>query len=328
MTTDNKKRVLIVDALNAYLRAYIVDPSLSSNGQPIGGIKGFIKILQKLVRQTRPDNVVVVWDGPNGSKKRKSMDKNYKEGRKPIRLNRSVHNLTDDEELQNKMWQQSRIIEYMNEMPIIQFMLPEIEADDVIAYITNLDIYDGWNKIIVSNDKDFMQICNEETILWRPTKDEFLNTKRILEQTGVHPTNMALARAIIGDASDNLPGVRGAGFTTVAKRLGTLLSVEDTATIDDVISYCENSESKVKFYSNVVENRSLIEHNYRMMQLYAPQMSVQSKTYVKESIQNFECEFNKTEIIGMMRDDGFGELNWEDLKAHLNKIHKECLDNV
>ena len=103
MTTDNKKRVLIVDALNAYLRAYIVDPSLSSNGQPIGGIKGFIKILQKLVRQTRPDNVVVVWDGPNGSKKRKSMDKNYKEGRKPIRLNRSVHNLTDDEELQNKM---------------------------------------------------------------------------------------------------------------------------------------------------------------------------------------------------------------------------------
>ena len=327
MTTDNKKRVLIVDALNAYLRAYIVDPSLSSNGQPIGGIKGFIKILQKLVRQTRPDNVVVVWDGPNGSKKRKSMDKNYKEGRKPIRLNRSVHNLTDDEELQNKMWQQSRIIEYMNEMPIIQFMLPEIEADDVIAYIANLDIYDGWNKIIVSNDKDFMQICNEETILWRPTKDEFLNTKRIIEQTGVHPTNMALARAIIGDASDNLPGVRGAGFTTVAKRLGTLLSVEDTATIDDVISYCEKAEGKVKFYSNVIESKSLIEHNYRMMQIYAPQMSVQSKTYVKESIQNFECEFNKNDIIGMMRDDGFGELNWEDLKAHLNKIHRECLDN-
>ena len=62
------KRVLIVDALNAYLRAYIVDPSLSTNGQPIGGLKGFIKILQKLVRQTKPDAVVVCWDGPNGSK--------------------------------------------------------------------------------------------------------------------------------------------------------------------------------------------------------------------------------------------------------------------
>ena len=87
------KRVLIFDALNAYLRAYIVDPSLSSNGQPIGGIKGFIKILQKHVREANPDEIVVCWDGPNGSAKRKIMDKGYKEGRKPLRLNRAFHNL-------------------------------------------------------------------------------------------------------------------------------------------------------------------------------------------------------------------------------------------
>ena len=49
----SKKRVLIIDALNAYLRAYIVDPSLSTNGQPIGGIKGFIKILQKSAKEKR-----------------------------------------------------------------------------------------------------------------------------------------------------------------------------------------------------------------------------------------------------------------------------------
>jgi 5'-3' exonuclease len=268
--------------------------------------------------------VIVVWDGPNGSKKRKTMDKNYKAGRKPIRLNRAFHNLTDDEELQNKMWQQSRIIEYMNEMPIMQFMIPEIEADDIIAHITQLPLYAGWQKIIVSNDKNFMQICDEETVLWRPTKDEFLNIKRILEQTGVHPTNMALARAIIGDASDNLPGVKGAGFATVAKRLGPLLSAEKTATIDEVIEHCQSADSKLKFYTNVVENKGLIEHNYKMMQLYMPQMSVQSKTYVKESIESFECDFNKTQLIGMMREDGFGELNWDDLKAQLNKIHREC----
>ena len=197
------KRVLIVDALNAYLRAYIVDPSVSTNGEPIGGLKGFIKILQKLVRQTKPNAVVVCWDGPNGSKKRKTMDKNYKQGRKPIRLNRSVHNLTDDEELQNKIWQQGRVVEYLNNMPIIQTMLPEIEADDVISYICSLEHFDDWQKIIVSNDKDFMQLCDEKTVLWRPVKDEILNSKRIVEQTGVHPTNMALARAVIGDASDN-----------------------------------------------------------------------------------------------------------------------------
>ena len=320
------KRVLIVDALNAYLRAYIVDPSISTNGDPIGGLKGFVKILQKLVRTTNPDNVIVVWDGPNGSKKRKSMDKNYKAGRKPIRLNRAFHNLTGDEELQNKIWQQSRIIEYMNEMPIIQFMLPEIEADDVIAHITQLSTYDGWQKIIVSNDRDFMQVCDEETVLWRPTKDEFLNTKRIIEQTGVHPTNMALARAIIGDPSDNLPGVKGAGFATVAKRLGMLLSIEKTATVDEIVEYCvsASTDSNLKFFNNVAENKGLIEHNYKMMQLYSPMMSIQSKNFVKNSVENFECTFNQTHIIGLMLEDGFGEINWEDLKAVLNRIKLDC----
>ena len=227
------KRVLIVDALNAYLRAYIVDPSLSSNGQPIGGLKGFMKILQKLVRETNPNQVVIVWDGPDGSRKRKDMDKNYKAGRKPIRLNRAFHNLTENEELQNKVWQQSRVIEYFNSMPIIQFMIDQVEADDVIAYLTTASYYEGWQKIIVSNDKDFMQLCDEETILWRPVKKELLNVRRIIEQTGVHPTNMALARSIIGDSSDNLPGIRGAGFTSVKNRL-SFLSSEKDYTIDEV----------------------------------------------------------------------------------------------
>jgi 5'-3' exonuclease len=206
-------------------------------------------------------------------------------------------------------------------------MIPEIEADDVIAHITQISEYDGWQKIIVSNDKDFMQVCDEQTVLWRPTKDEFLNTKRIIEQTGIHPTNMALARAIIGDASDNLPGVRGAGFKTVAKRLGPLLSTDKTATIDEVVDHCNNSDSKLRFYTNVVENKELIEHNYKMMQLYVPQMSVQSKTYVEEVVSNFECEFNKTKIIGLMREDGFGELNWESLNTHMNKIQIEYSSN-
>ena len=67
------KRVLIIDALNMFLRAFIVDPSLSNHGQPIGGIKGSIKILQKLVRITQPNEIVICWDGPNGSQKRKSL---------------------------------------------------------------------------------------------------------------------------------------------------------------------------------------------------------------------------------------------------------------
>ena len=320
------KRVLILDALNAYLRAYIVDPSLSVHGQPIGGLRGFLKILQKLVREMQPDQVVVIWDGPNGSKKRKLMDKNYKAGRKPIRLNRAYHNLTDDEELKNKIWQQGRIIEYLNQMPIIQSMIEEVEADDIIAYVSQMSYYKGWQKIIVSNDKDFMQLCDGETVLWRPTQSEMLNKNRIVEQLGIHPTNMAMARAIIGDVSDNLPGIKGAGFATVKKRLD-FLAEERYYNIDEIIEYCENVPSNLSFFKKVVEDKALIEKNYKMMQLYSPQLSVQSKDHVKYAVENFECDFNKTEIIGMMKRDGLGELNWDDLKVHLNKISRECVGN-
>ena len=327
--SEGMKRVLIIDALNAYLRAYIVDPSLSTNGQPIGGLKGFIKILQKLVRETKPDNIIIAWDGPDGSRKRKTMDKNYKAGRKPIRLNRAIRNLTEDEELANKMWQQKRIIEYMNEMPIIQVLIPQIEADDVISYVTQMKHYEGWQKIIVSNDRDFMQLCDEETVLWRPTVNEMLNTKRIVETTGVHPRNMALARAMAGDASDNLPGIKGAGLKTIQKRL-PFLGEDKDYNIPDVLDYCVKSTkgSRVQFYNNVIDNKKLVEHNYKMMQLYAPQMSIQAKQFTQEAVENFECDFNRTELIRMMREDGFGELNWEDLKSQLNKINYECVDNT
>ena len=169
------KRVMVIDALNLYLRAYVVDPRLSSNGQPMGGIKGSLKILQKLTRMIKPDEIVFAWDGPNGSRKRKIVDSNYKAGRKPIRLNRSVRNLTEDEELQNRVWQQTRLIEYLNNMPIIQLMLPEVEADDIVSYIVQMPDYKEWQKVIVSNDKDFLQLCDDETIVYRPTKNEYVS---------------------------------------------------------------------------------------------------------------------------------------------------------
>ena len=323
MTKTDMKRVLIVDALNMFIRAYIVDPSLSTNGQPIGGIKGTIKIMQTLARLTNPDQIVVVWDGPNGSNKRKSIDKNYKEGRKPLRLNRAVHNLSDEEIVHNKMWQQTRVIEYFNEMPIIQIMLPEIEADDVISYVANMSYYDGWQKVIASNDKDFYQLCDEQTLVYRPTSGELMNKKRIINEIGIHPRNMALARAIAGDQSDNLPGVKGAGLISVKKRLSFLASEKDY-TIDEVVEFCENADSKLKFFANIVEGKGIIEHNYKMMQLYAPLMSVQAKSKAASAVEDFECTYNKTAIIKFMRDDGFGELNWADLEAILNRIKLNC----
>jgi DNA polymerase-1 len=319
MTKTEQKRVLLIDSLNLYLRAYIMDPSLTMQGEPCGGIKGSLKILQKLVRDSNPDEIIFIWDGPNGSQKRKSLNKDYKSGRKPIRLNRSVKNLTDEEEMQNKVWQQMRLMEYLNEMPIMQIIIPEVEADDVISYLTQTPKYRGWQKVIISNDKDFYQLCDDETVVFRPVSKTVYNKNRIVEELGVHPRNMALARAMVGDASDNLPGIKAVGFKTIARRLGFLAADKDY-TIDDLITYCEKVDKKLKFHDNILEGQEVISHNYKMMQLYSPMLSPQSKDFVKTAVENFEFNFNKIEIIKKMRDDGFGELNWKDLELHLNKI--------
>ena len=315
----NKDRVMIVDALNMFLRAYIVDPSLSMNGDPIGGIKGSMKILQKMIRMIQPSQIVIVWDGPNGSRKRKQINSNYKEGRAPIRLNRNVNNLTDDEQMINKVWQQGKAIEYFNQMPLIQLCVPEIEADDVISYLVGCSYYEGWQKVIVSNDKDFLQLCDDFTLVYRPVKDEFVSRKKVIEEFGIHPTNMALARALIGDNSDNLPGIKGLGFKTVAKNF-PFLAEETTYYLQHIVDSCEDKKGKV--FERLIEGQNRVKENYKLMQLYSPTMSIQSKQSVDWNLNNFDHEFNYIEILKMMRDDGFGELNWSDMKMYFDKMVK------
>jgi len=312
-------RILIIDALNMYFRAYIVDPSLSTNGQPIGGMKGFLKILQKLVRETKPDQIVIAWDGAGGSQKRKSIDKGYKEGRKPIRLNRDIRNLSENEEIENKIWQQTRLAEYLNCMPISQTMLPAIEADDVIACVVGMQSLKGWQKIIVSSDKDFFQLCDDETVLYRPIQKVVLNKHRITEEHGIHPLNFALARAIVGDKSDNLRGVGNAGLPTVAKRF-PFLAEEKSYTIQDIIDCCEGVDKKLKVHQNIISKRDVVEKNYGMMQLYTPSLSPQSKEMIRYAIEEAPHEFNKTEILKMMTNDGFGVFDWSALFQTMKRI--------
>ena len=313
------KRLLIIDALNMYFRAYIVDPSLSTNGQPIGGMKGFLKILQKLVRETKPDEIVICWDGEGGSQKRKTKNKGYKEGRKPIRLNRDIRNLSENEEIANKIWQQTRLAEYLNELPIIQLVLPAVEADDIISVVAQHPLYNGWQKVIVSSDKDFFQLCDNETVVFRPIQKEVVNQKSLVEQYGIHPQNFALARAIAGDKSDNLPGVGGVGLPTVSKRFPFLAENISFGT-DSLIIHAEENKGNVKAYASVIEHQDLIGENYRLMQLYTPSLSVQGKKKIDYALENFEPELAKTNVKAMMIEDGFGIVNFTDLFVAMNKI--------
>ena len=313
------KRLLVIDALNLLFRNYIVNPSLSTNGQPIGGLKGFLQSLQKLIRETKPDQVVICWDGEGGSQRRKSKSKGYKEGRKPIRLNRDIRNLSENEEVANKIWQQTRLVEYLNELPIIQLMLPAVEADDIISVVVQHPNYSGWQKVIVSSDKDFFQLCDGETIVFRPIQKEVVSQKNLVEKYGIHPKNFALARAIAGDKSDNLPGVGGVGLPTISKRF-PFLSEDVSYDIDTLIEYCTEKQGKIKAYTNVLEGKDTIMLNYRLMQLYTPSVSVQGRQKINYALENFEPEFAKTNAKAMMIEDGFGVVNFVDLYASMNKI--------
>jgi len=313
------KRLLIIDNTNNFVRQYIVDPSLSRNGQPIGGLQGCLKSLQKLIKETNPDKIIIIWDGPGGSRRRKQIDKNYKEGRKPIKLNWNI-DLDEDSQLENKIWQMSRLFEYYSYMPIYQFLFDGIEADDVISYICQLDVYKDYLKVIVSSDKDFIQLLNNKTILYRPAQKEILNIKRVIEKYGIHPNNFLLARAIgSGDKSDNIEGVEGVGLKTVAKRF-PFLKEERQYLITDILNVCRETKEKLKVYSSILLAEEKIKQNYSISQLISPLISIQDKHKIDYEIQNKKLQFRKTELLKKQIEDGLSEWNFDYLYAIFNRV--------
>ena len=316
-------RVLIIDAMNMFFRSYITNPSISTNGNPIGGLKGFLQSLQKSIREVSPDEVVICWDGGGGSKKRKLIAKDYKQGRSPIRLNRSIRQMTREQEIENKNWQMTRLFSYLNELPIIQLIFDDIEADDVISYVAQHPAYGEWQKVIVSSDKDFFQLLNEKTILIRPIQKKIVNKNNIIEDFNIHPNNFALARAIAVDKTDNLPGVPGVGLPTIAKRF-PFLKEEKSYTINDIVQHCEDNEEKnIKAYKSIHDKKGAVDLNYTLMQLYAPFISVQSKSKIDFTISNFEYDYDPQAFKEMMIQDGFGQFSFTSLFETCRKIQKE-----
>jgi DNA polymerase-1 len=216
----------------------------------------------------------------------------------------------------------------MNDLPVVQLMIDGLEADDMIAHIANHYSLKDYNKIIVSNDKDFLQLCSKETILFRPVKEEYVNSKKVVEEFGIHPTNFALARAVCGDVSDNLDGVEGVGLKTLAKRVPNLIK-EESMSIETLIQFCKDSDNgKIKAYKSISESEKLIERNYQMMQLYSPTISYQSAEKVNYALDNSECTFNIKDFKKRMIEDGFGTLNVEELfNCMKNIVLENCKDN-
>ena len=313
------KKVILIDALNLFIRNYVVNPTLDTKGAPIGGCIGFLKSLQKITRNMKPDQIVVCWDGVGGSQRKKAKNKQYKQGRNPLRFNRRMIELDPKSQDENRIYQQIRLYEYLNEMPIIQVAIDGIEADDLIGHIVHQPYYSGWQKIIVSSDKDFFQLASDETLVYRPIQDTFVTVEALLEQDKIHPNNYALARAMVGDKSDNLAGVPRVGMKTVAK-LFPYLSEDKSHDLETIIKDCQSVDKLSASQKNILANEKLIDENYSIMQLYRPTISYTNKQSIDYQIENFEFDFTKLNVVKMLFADGQGSINFNELYGLLKNI--------
>ena len=176
-----------------------------------------------------------------------------------------------------------------------------------------------WQKVIVSADKDFIQLLDDKTVLFRPIQKEVLNKNSVIEKYKIHPNNFALARALSGDPSDNLPGCPRVGLGTVAKRFPFMIE-EEEAYISDILEECRKDESGLKVYSNVLESEQLIKDNYAIMQLSSPSLSTQCRTRIDETFEEYSPHYNQTELRKLMIKDGVLTVNIESLEQKFNDI--------
>jgi DNA polymerase-1 len=265
--SDRNDRVLIVDGLNTFIRAYSSSPALNANGEHVGGISGFLLSVGHAIKTVDPTRVVVVFDGKNGSAKRRQLYPGYKSTRKvTIRLNRAEAVDKEDNQLQQLV----RLIDYLETLPITVITLDESEADDVIAYITNeyLEKQES-HTFIMSSDKDFLQLVSPTTHVWSPTKKKLYYEDDVYTEYGVIPQNFAVFRALDGDSSDNIPGAPGLAPKTILKRFPKLGEQREIS-LDEFFEYAKAlaADSKVKVYKNVVEAEEDVRLYHKIMQLH------------------------------------------------------------
>ena len=260
-------RVLIVDGLNTFIRAFAVNPALNEDGLHIGGMMGFLKSLRYTSDILKPSRVIVVFDGKNGSGRRQKIYPEYKATRKvKRRLNRNVDWGTAPQDEEQSMRQQmGRLVEYLEQLPLTLICVDGIEADDTMSYISQ-QLLPKSDCILMSTDKDFLQLVDDRVKVWSPTKKKLYNKQAVFEEYGIHSQNILTYRILDGDKSDNIGGIKGAGLKTL-KKFCPQFSADEKFTAKDLLEFVEKSDSKIKLLENIKNSSNIIKRNYLLMQL-------------------------------------------------------------
>jgi 5'-3' exonuclease len=266
-------RVLIIDGLNTFIRCWSSIPTMNDNGDHVGGATGALKSIGFAIRKVQPTRVVVVFDGKGGSASRKKKFSGYKAQRdsNKLRVNRQYAGMMNDEDEKESMKRQYQwLMELLHGLPVTTMIYDGVEADDIMAYIPTQILKEGEQAVLMSTDKDFLQLVDDDTIVWSPTKKKIYNKKVVKEEFGIESKNLLLYRVLDGDKSDNIPGVYGCGIKTVLKRFPELTG-DEKLSVDDLLTLSENkkeeTKGKIKLYNDILEAKRQILLNRELMQL-------------------------------------------------------------
>lgn len=297
--TDVNSRVLIIDGLNSFLRAFTAIGWLNKDLLHIGGLTGFLRSLGYTIKLVRPTRVIIVFDGQGGSTNKRYIYPQYKANRGLTRVTNWDTFESQQEESESITNQIVRLIEYLKQLPIDLISIDKIEADDVIGHIVGK--LNG-EVTIVSSDKDYLQLVTDKVSIYSPIKKKFYDRELVLKEFGVTPKNFLTQKILLGDQGDNVPGVKGVGSKTMLKNFPEL-GTEQEVSIDDILSKCEG---KKKIFEDIKNYEHQLRINKRLMDLKDPNIPDEAIEEIKSMLLDPYKAFNSQEFINLYHDDELG----------------------
>jgi DNA polymerase-1 len=327
---QRNSKTLVIDGLNTFIRSWSTAPNLNDNGDHIGGIVGTLKSIGFAIRTINPTRVIVVFDGKGGSNSRKEIYGGYKSERGKnkikMRLNRATSvEMNPEEESASMKRQMSALGELLSALPVSIMIYDGVEADDVMAYIATTLRQENEKVVIMSTDKDFIQLVNKDVSVYSPSKKKIYNIPEVVEEFGIHPHNFINFRMIDGDKSDNVEGISGLGIKSIIKAF-PMLSEGELCDTESMVKYAESLPKKSKAHELFLNNLAILERNRKLMQLSEPTFSGSLRLKILDRYNEPTTKFDKQSFLklGLKHRmlDGFSNvLDWlQSTFSHISKF--------
>jgi len=299
--------ILIVDALNTFLRNFTMINHINPDGHHIGALTGFLKSVGYAIRMCDPTKVVIVFDGVGSSNARRNLFPEYKANRNANRMTNYSIFTSKEEETESINNQMERLIQYLKCLPVTIISIDSLEADDIIGYLSSRFAgYEETQRVtIMSADKDFLQLVSDKTHVYSPTKKKIYTPKDVLEEYGVSSTNFINYKVLLGDQSDNIPGIEGIGPKKLIKLFPELIN-DYRVTLENIIEKSAELINENKLYLSVIERRQQLLINEKLMSLDGSFLSPENKQLVKDAF-NSSYELNIPIFVQMYHNDKLGE---------------------